>query len=55
MKMLLTILLKTSYNVTEVMVVLIVLLLALKLVQSGVHHKKGGWTGSQFFEEVCWE
>ena len=35
-------LLKIPQNVTEVMVVLMVLLLALKLVQSGVRHKKGG-------------
>ena len=41
MKMLLTILLKIPHNVTEVMVMLMVLLLVLKLVQSGVHHKKG--------------
>ena len=38
MKMLLTIFLKIPHNVIEVMVVLMVLLLALKLVQSGVHH-----------------
>ena len=42
MKMLLTIFLKIPHNVIEVMVVLMVLLLALKLVQSGVHHTCGG-------------
>ena len=41
MKMLLTIFLKIPVNVIEVMVVLMVLL-ALKLVQSGVHHTCGG-------------
>ena len=40
---------------TEIMVVLKVLLLALKLAQSGAHHKKGDLTGSQFLEGVCWE
>ena len=39
MKMLLTIFLKIPHNVIEVMVVLMVLLLALKLVQSGVQHQ----------------
>ena len=42
MKMLLTICLKISHNVIEVTVVLMVLLLALKLVQSGVRHTCGG-------------
>ena len=42
MKMLLTIFLKIPHNVIEVMVVLMVLLLALKLVQSGVPHICGG-------------
>ena len=42
MKMLLTICLKISHNVIEVTVVLMVLLLALKLVQSGVRHTRGG-------------
>ena len=40
---------------TEIMVVLKLQLLALKLAQSGAHHKKGGLTGSQFLEGVCWE
>ena len=39
MKMLLIIFLKIPHNVIEVMVVLMVLLLALKLVQSGVQHQ----------------
>ena len=30
-------------------------LLALKLTQSGIHHKKEGLTGSQFLEGICWE
>ena len=50
MKMLL---LKIPQNVAEVMVVLMVLLLALKLVQSGVRHKKGG--GLDRISKVCWE
>ena len=41
MKMLLAIFLKIPLNVIEVMVVLMLLLLALKLVQSGVHHTRG--------------
>ena len=41
MHMLLTIFLKIPHNVIEVMVVLMVLLLSLKLVQSGVHHTCG--------------
>ena len=41
-KMLLTIFLKIPYNVIEVMVVLMLLLLALKFVESGVHHTCGG-------------
>ena len=40
-KMLLTIFLKIPHNVIEVMVVLMVLLFALKLVESGVHHTCG--------------
>ena len=42
MKMLFTIFLQIPLNVIEVMVVLKMLLLALKLVQSGVHHTCGG-------------
>ena len=41
MKMLLTIFLKIPHNVIEVMAVLMVLLVALQLVQSGVHHACG--------------
>ena len=42
MKMLLTIFLKIPHNVIEVMVVLMELLLALKLVEGGVHYTCGG-------------
>ena len=42
MKMLLTIVLKIPRIVIEVIIVLMVLLLALKLVPSGVHHTCGG-------------
>ena len=60
MKMLLTIWLKIPHNLTEVMVVPMVLLLALKLIRSGVPHKRlggggGGFTGPPFFKKVCWE
>ena len=41
-KMLLTIFLKNSNHVVEVMVVLRLLLLILKVMQSGVHHTCGG-------------
>ena len=41
MKMLLAIFLKIPLNVIEVMVVLMLLLFALKLVRSGVHHTRG--------------
>ena len=58
MKMLLTILLKIPHNVTEVMVVPMVLLLALKLIRSGVPHKRmggrggGGWL---YRTSIFWE
>ena len=42
MKMLLAVFLKIPHNVIEIMVVLMVLLLALKLVQTSVHHTCGG-------------
>ena len=42
MKMLLTIFLKISHNLIEVMLVLMVMLLALKLVHSVVQHTCGG-------------
>ena len=45
MKMLLTIWLKIPHNLTEVMVVPMVLLLALKLIRSGVPHKRMGGGG----------
>ena len=42
MKMLLTIFLKITHNVAEFLVVLMLLLLARKLVESGVHDTCGG-------------
>ena len=62
MKMLLTIFLKIPHHVVEIMFVLMMLLLAFKVVQSGVHHTSvhppplpphfllGGWTSYQIFK-----
>ena len=54
MKILLTIFVKIPHNVIEVMVVLMVLLLALKFVQSGVYHACVGGHDIVYTPSFCW-
>ena len=54
MKLLLTVFLKIPHHVVEIMFVLMVLLLAFNVVQSGVHHTCGRGVMHSVHLPFCW-